>query len=294
MTRSERWALAALGFLVAVTGAWWCLALWPLPAESPEWLERTRAVCFNTGPTGLPDASGWILLVGQPLGMFGVLLAGWRSEVVSGLGYVVRSRWGGMATVAVATVVVLGAGAVGVRVAAAGRPAPSLPDEADVASTHPRIDRPIPDMSALVDQQGRPFEPSMLGGRATLVTFAYAHCETVCPLLVRSALQVRGTLVGERDLRVVALTVDPWRDTPSRLGVIADEWGFAPGDLLLGGDVADVEAALDAWKVARSRNERTGEVIHPALVYLVEPDGTVAFASTGGPDQLRTLALRLR
>jgi len=294
LTSGERWALSALGFLAAVTGAWWALALWPLPTESPEWLERTRAVCFNTGPTGLPDASGWILLVGQPLGMIGILLAGWRSEVVSALGAVVRSRWGGFAAVAGAMCVVLGAGAVGVRVANARQPQLGLPDPVGVSDSYPRLDRPLPDMTALVDQNGHAFDASVLRDRPALVTFGFGHCETVCPIVVRSALRVRKALAGEPDLRVVALTLDPWRDTPSRLGVIAEEWGLGPGDLLLGGDVAAVEAALDAWNVARSRDERSGDVIHPALVYLVERDGTVAYASTGAPEQLRTLASRLR
>jgi protein SCO1/2 len=294
LTAGERWALAALGFLVAVTGAWWALALWPLPAESPAWLERTRAVCFNTGPTGLPDASGWILLVGQPLGMIGILLAGWRSEVASALRAVARTPGGRLATTAGAVAVVVGSGAAAVRIGNARPTTPGLPDLVDVPLTYPRLDRPVPDMTALVDQEGRAFDPAVLRERPTLVTFGFGHCETICPVVVRSALEVRDALAGERDLRVVALTLDPWRDTPSRLGVIAEDWGLGPGDLMLGGSVVAVESALDAWDVARSRDERTGDVIHPALVYLVEPDGTVAYASNGAPGQLRALALRLK
>ncbi len=294
LTRAERWALTALGFLVAVTAAWWALALWPLPDAPPAWLERTRAVCFNAGPTGLPDPSGWILLVGQPLGMLGTLLAGWKTDVLSALRVLGRSWSGRSAMGTVAIAVVFGAGAAATRVATARQPSAGLTDAGDVPPTYPRLDRPIPDMSGLVDQKGRPFEPSALSGRAALITFGYGHCETVCPLLVRSALQVRDGLLDQRPLTVVTITLDPWRDTPSRLRAIADTWGLGAGDVLLGGDVDAVEAALDAWDVPHTRDERTGEVIHPALTYLVEPDGTVAYASTGGPSQLRALALRLR
>lgn len=293
MDPRERWALAALGFILVVTGAWWALALWPLPAESPAWLERTRSVCFNTGASGLPDASGWILLVGQPLGMLGALLVGWGEEMRSALGALLRARGGRVLAGAVIVSIAGGTTAAGARVASAREPVPALPDPGDIPSTYPRLDRPLPDMSGLVDQDGRAFQPGHLSGQGTLVTFGYAHCETVCPLLVRSALEARETLAGEVDLRVVVLTLDPWRDTPSRLEAMAEQWGLAPGDLVLGGEVAAVEAALDAWNVARVRDGRTGELVHPALVYLVEPDGTVAYASTGAPSQLDALARRL-
>ena len=35
-------------------------------------------------PTGLPDAGGWLLLIGQPIGMIGVLVAVWGAELRRG------------------------------------------------------------------------------------------------------------------------------------------------------------------------------------------------------------------
>ena len=46
LTRRDIWPLGAVGFVLAVSAAWWTLALWSVPG-APEWLERTRAVCFN-------------------------------------------------------------------------------------------------------------------------------------------------------------------------------------------------------------------------------------------------------
>ena len=79
-----RLALMAMGAVLLVTIGWWALALWPVEGN-PEWLDRTRIACFNTGPDGLPDASGWMLLIGQPLGMFGFLVLVWPREVADGL-----------------------------------------------------------------------------------------------------------------------------------------------------------------------------------------------------------------
>lgn len=291
--RQDAWPLGALAFLLLVTAGWWALALWPLPAEGAQWVARARSVCFNTTPTGLPDASGWILLVGQPLGMVAVLFVGWRAQVVSSLGHLASSASGRLLATATTLVVTGGLGAAGTRVLTAGASGATLPD-GKVPATYPRLDRPWPGMNGLVDQHGRPFNLDALGGRGALVTFAYAHCETVCPLLVRSSLAARAELAGEEGLVVVTITLDPWRDTPSRLPAIARQWTLAPGDLAVSGPVHDVEAALDAWNVPRTRDERTGDLVHPALVYLVEPDGTVAYASTGAPDQLVALARRMR
>ena len=51
--------------------------------------------------------------------------------------------------------------------------------------------------------------------------------------------------------------------------------------------------ALDAWRVPRARDTRTGDVVHPRLAYLVDAEGTIAYAITGGVDQMMALLDRL-
>jgi len=290
--REDVWPLGSLGFLLLITAAWWALALWPVPSV-PAWLERTRAVCFNAGPSGLPDRSGWILLIGQPLGLTALLVAGWRGRVAASLAHLVSSRGGRALSSIVLMGVVGGLGAASARVLSARVPDAVLPI-GPVPETYPRLDRSWPSMVGLVDQNGEPFSLERLGGRPAFVTFAYAHCGTVCPIIVRSALSARAKLADRRELAVVTLTLDPWRDTPARLPSIAAQWELAPGDFALSGSVEDVERALDAWQVPRERDDRTGDLVHPALVYLVEPDGTVAYAASGATDRLVALGHRLR
>ena len=62
---------------------------------------------------------------------------------------------------------------------------------------------------------------------------------------------------------------------------------------MMGGSVAEVESALDAWEVPRSRNEQSGEVTHPSLAYIIDAEGRIAFASTGGAETLAELLQRL-
>lgn len=290
---AERWGVFALAFIVVVTAAWWALALWPTGAATPEWLSRARAICFNTTETGLPDASGWLLLVGQPLGMLGVLLVAWTEPVIGGLRTVSRSRSGKSALAAIVLLLVTGVFAAGARVLNASRASAARLAVADLPpESYPRLDRAAPAFQ-LVDQDGESVTGRTLAEGRAFVTFAFGNCETICPLVVRNALDARERLADGRRFRVAVFTLDPWRDTPQRLSHIAEHWELQPGDRVVGGEVEAVNAALDAWDVPRERDPRTGDIAHPALVYLLDDEGRIAFAARGDVETLVALAERL-
>jgi protein SCO1/2 len=294
-------ALGALACLAAVTAAWWALALWPASADAPEWLARARWVCFNAPPEGLPDASGWLLLVGQPIGMLAILLAGWGGPLRGGLRSLAQRSTGRLALAAAAGLAALGLAAAGWRVVGASPPASlALPGEELPPDTYPRLDRPAPELG-LVAQSGERIDLARLRGRPALVTFAFAHCESLCPLVVRQTLEAQrrlrerastGGLAASRVPRVVVVTLDPWRDTPARLPHLALQWELDEEAFVLSGSVEEVGAALDRWGVVRSRDPRTGEVAHPPLVYVLDAEGRIAYAASGGSAALAELVGR--
>lgn len=270
-------ALTALVAILVITAAWWALALWPAGAVEPEWLSRTRAACFGAAPGGLPDAGGWVLLIGEPVGMVGVLIAVWgrslREEMQSMRAHPAwRIVGSSLAVVGLVAVV-----ALGVRVTrgyalvrAPGAPVPGV-------MTRPEIDAP---RTALTDQHGRPVTFAGFRGHEVLVTFAYGHCTTVCPTIVRDVLAARRA-AGRTEVRFVVVTLDPWRDTPDRLPSLTSHWGLGSDDVVLSGAVADVEAVLDALGVGRSRNETTGDIAHGETVLLVDARGRIAWRLDG-------------
>jgi len=267
-----------------ITAAWWALALWPLPDDAPVWLARTRAVCFGSGASGLPDASGWIALVVQPAVMLGVVVAGWGRGIAGSLRGLARSRSGRAAVAGAGLLVVTGAALAALRVARAAEPVDPLPE-----GVH-RLDGPAAPLAGLVDQRGEPVSLERFHGRPLLVTFAFGHCETVCPLVVAGALEARRRLDATGiGTALVVVTLDPWRDTPSRLPSLAERWNLDSGARVASGDVAAVEAVLDAWGVARSRDPRTGDVVHPPLVHVIGPLGERAGVTGGDPDALVNL-----
>ncbi len=295
-------AVGALYVLLAITAGWWALALWPVPAEAPEWLARTRWVCFNAAPNGLPDASGWLLLVGQPIGMLAVLMAGWGGSVRAGVGRLTATGFGRVTLGATGLIVAGGLALAGVRVVTAERgvEVAAFSGQGLSLDAWPRLDREAPSLG-LVDQRGERLDLERLAGRPALVTFAFGHCESVCPAIVKQTLQAResvqsraaaGATDPSRVPRVVVVTLDPWRDTPSRLPHLAKHWGTGEDAFLLSGDVEQVNRVLDTWNVARERDPRTGEVVHPPLVYVLDATGRIAYAATGDVATLAELVER--
>ena len=279
-----RLAVSALAVIAAITASWWALALWPA-ADAPAWLVLTRETCFGTAATGLPDAGGWMALTGQPLGMLLVLFAGWGQDVRAGLRAAVQHASGQLFVGAAAALLIAGVLGVAVRVRVAdARPFATSSTEAVAGQLNRLNDVPKP--LSLVDQSGRTVTLDQFRGRPVLVTFAYAHCETVCPVLVNEVLSARDALASPKPV-VLIVTLDPWRDTPSRLGAMAERWG-ASGDVhVLSGVPDSVERVLNAWRVPRARNERTGDVSHPSVVYVIGTDGRIAYVLSGSRPVIR-------
>ena len=282
-------ALSALGVILAITVSWWALALWPAGPAMPDWVLRTRDICFGTRPDGLPDASGWVLLIGEPLGMMGVLVAVWGGALrddVRRLGATVL----GQAVLVLSLIgVFYGGAAVARRLGAAGRLAEASVFNArtGAASAVLQVPTAAPHL-ALVDQRGAPFTLAALRGRPVMVTFAFAHCETVCPTIVRDLRFARRD-ARMADAAIVVVTLDPWRDVPARLPSIAAEWGLDGDDRALSGAVDEVTGVLAAWGIPQSRDDKTGEVTHASTVVLIGRDGRLRYRLVGNWEQVGAL-----
>jgi cytochrome oxidase Cu insertion factor (SCO1/SenC/PrrC family) len=271
-------ALFALAAIVLITAAWWALALWPVGAAEPEWLARTRAACFGSHGGGLPDAGGWILLIGEPLGMAAALSAVWGGSLRSNMRWIwARQTWR-LTTALFVVAAIAFFSTLGLR---AARAQGTFPVEfAPNSGLAQRVEMRAPSF-ALVDQKGEPTSLSEFRGEQTLLTFAYGHCSTVCPSIV-SDLKIARSDSRAGGVRIAILTLDPWRDTPERLPTLAQHWKIDAGDRVLSGSVADVDKTLDALAVGRKRNETTGDIDHGSTVMLIDNRGRIRWRVDGG------------
>lgn len=279
-TRFALWAFIAW---LGVTLMWWALAFAPLPLPE-QVLAAARSVCFGSAANGLPEPWGWAALIASPLAMLGFLLGVWGRELAGQLRELATRPLGRVVLVGLLAVPMMGASWVVERVSAARRAEAALalstlPEE--LPDTYPRLTKPAPALG-LVDQSGTTVEVETFAGRPVLMTFAFAHCQTVCPAMVQT-LKNAASEVPEIDPVVLVVTLDPWRDTPSALPTLFSSWRLedVPVAHVLSGEVDDVLATLEAWNMPWDRDAKTGDVSHPAMVHVLAPDGTLGYSFNG-------------
>jgi cytochrome oxidase Cu insertion factor (SCO1/SenC/PrrC family) len=274
-------ALVLLLWVVA-TLLWWAFAFTPLPSEPPEWLNAARHACFGSADNGLPAPHGWMLLVLGPASFLLGIAVLWGRELPASLARGVRRRAGTW----VAIVLTLAATVEGVwvlRKVEAARAvadwAQPIRDDGPLPAEYPRQAAPAPDFS-LVDQRGVPLSISELKGRPVVLTFVFAHCQTLCPVVVDTLKHVSRASAPV----VLLVTLDPWRDTPSALPGIADRWELPAGFHVLSSErVEDVLRVADRYGVTVRRDERSGDIVHPGLVFVIDADGRLAYTFSNPP-----------
>lgn len=260
----------------------WCLLAFADMAAAPEWLARTQAVCFGSSMDGLPEPYGWVSLVVGPASMLIAFIVIFRADLVATWGVLRGSVPGNLTLVVVLaatiaeTVFVAGRIQNGLAIREAQRAIPNA--EEGMPADWPRGTTPAPELG-LVDQHGNAVTLASLRGKTAVLTFAFAHCQTICPTLVKRIQGAAGTM--PEDVELLIVTLDPWRDTPAALPAIAQGWKLGERQRVLSGAVAEVSRVLDAFGVQRGRDEKTGEVSHPAVVAVIDGDGRLAYMLSG-------------
>lgn len=268
------WAVATL--------FWWAFAFAPLPSAPPAWLTAARHACFGSAGEGLPAPHGWMLLVLGPASFLLGIAVLWGRELPASLARGMRGRAGTWVAVVLAVAATV-EGVWVLRKVEAARAvadwAQPIRDDGPLPAEYPRQAAPAPDFS-LVDQRGVTLSISELKGRPVVLTFVFGHCQTLCPVVVDTL-----KLVSRASAPVVLLvTLDPWRDTPSALPGIADRWELPVGfHVLSSRRVADVLRVADRYGVTFRRDERTGDIVHPGLVFVIDADGRLAYTFSNPP-----------
>ncbi|MGW5651797.1 SCO family protein [Streptomyces humi] len=128
------------------------------------------------------------------------------------------------------------------------------------------LDQPFekPDL-VLTDTQGKKYDlRAETKGRPTLIYFGYTHCPDVCPLTMNNLAVAKKALskADQAKLRVVFVTTDPARDTPSELG----KWlkGIDSSFVGLTGDFATIQAGARTLGISiepTHKDKKTGKVV---------------------------------
>lgn len=277
-----RLAAALLVLWAVVTMGWWALAF--LPASGKEWMVTFQAICFGTKPSGLPDARGWSFLILAPGSFLLSILVAYSAEVKKAFHAIMTWPKFRVLTAILAGSLIWEVGWVATRIYAGIRMENASYDPVQngiLPDSYPRTDKPAPDFS-LTDQNGNLMAIKDFRGNAVILTFAFAHCQTVCPTLVTSTVKAMES-AQMKNLKAVFITLDPWRDTPKSLPQLARRWKLPESAHILSGDPVSVTTTLDGYSVPWQRDEKTGDVSHPALVYVLDPQGRIAYTFNNPP-----------
>ena len=132
----------------------------------------------------------------------------------------------------------------------------------------------------LTDIDGKAVDIRDLRGHPVLVTFVYANCPDVCPLIMENLHRVRELAgpLGKR-MRVIAVSVDPAGDTPAvvrRFLAAHQVKSFVDYGI---GDRATLERVWADWQVSTQAPKDDPEAIeHSSLIYGVTAGGELATA----------------
>lgn len=283
----RRSALLACLLLLLATLFWWAFAFAPLPSAAPGWVAVARDACFGRAPNGLPEPYGWMSLILSPLMLLTAIFIVWSPEELRVTWQNLwRQSWG-KALVAAALVLTAGE-AVWVmqrlKVALSMEQVRFDASETEdrIPDLYPKVNQPMPAFQ-LVDQHGQTITEKTFLGRPVVLTFAFAHCATVCPVLVR---QVLDGLAPEQQVEVLIVTLDPWRDTPSALPGLAKKWRLPSfAHVLSSARVENVTSLFPKFNMPSQRDEKTGDISHPALVFIIDSQGQWIYTLNNPPSK---------
>jgi protein SCO1 len=127
---------------------------------------------------------------------------------------------------------------------------------------------------SLEDGAGKTVSDQTLRGRPFLVYFGYTHCPDVCPTELAHISDVL-TLMGDKAIPALFITVDPERDTPRLMQDYVSS--FNPAIIGLSGSRQAIDSAEKAFRVYARKGPLQADgdysMDHSSIIYLMDKNG---------------------
>lgn len=124
---------------------------------------------------------------------------------------------------------------------------------------------------------GKDFSLEKYRGKVVVLEFGYTNCADVCPVSLALLKQARERLGPLADkLQVVFVTVDPQRDTATKLKAYLEQ--FDPGFVGLTGTEEQMAAIRNAYGISATKKmvegSKSGYTMgHSSYLYFIDPQG---------------------
>jgi protein SCO1/2 len=270
--------IAVMAFLPPGGGVW------------GEFLEDFRMRCFKLDPRSgwMEMSSVWVML-SEPLPLQAIFFFIWRVPLAE-LWRTRRRAFAQAAGWALLLVGFIGRGLMGL-----GRSQATTPAELPFPAGTLRSALVMPSFT-LTNQDGQAVSLTDFKGRVVLVTAVYSTCTTTCPMMLT---KIRTTLdqltPAERDeLAVVAFSLNPEADTRELRAMTARMYGIKSQFHFVSGVPSELDALLDRLDVVRKRDEKTGQILHSNLFFLLDREGRIAYRLSQSQNESSWLISALR
>ena len=166
---------------------------------------------------------------------------------------------------------------------------------ADIDSARPAFD------FVLTGSEGSELKLSRYRGKVVLLAFGYTGCATDCPTTLSTLARAHRRLGADgKDLQVVFVTVDPERDSPSKLKEFLA--GFDPTFIGATGTPEQLRRVLQEYRVKATRVLMGDGLVdyaydHSKSVYLIDREGGLRAQmpySRGADDYAHDVAILLK
>ena len=138
--------------------------------------------------------------------------------------------------------------------------------------------KPAPPLR-LEDSLGHEVNIDQFRGKAVLLTFIYANCPDICPLIVGNLHTAQSELGPQaKDLQIIAVSADPEGDTPKVVNAFLSERRMTGRMEYLIGSRLRLEKVWSDWEIASTASPKKYDpdfVEHSALIYGVSASGRI-------------------
>lgn len=238
-----------------------------------EFMEDFRQRCFKFDARNgwMQLSSVWVMLA-EPLPLQAILAFIWRAQL--------RELWTRQrrALIPLASSALVLVGLIAVSLLGLGR-AQARPAELPFPADRLRSALPMPAF-ALANQDGQTVSLADFKGQVVLVTAVYSTCTTTCPMMLTKIRTVLDQLTPEerKQLAIVAFSLNPEADTRELRAITSKIYGMqSPRFHFVSGVPTEVNALLDKLNVTRTRDEKTGQIMHSNLFFLLDREGRIAY-----------------
>lgn len=136
--------------------------------------------------------------------------------------------------------------------------------------------RPAPPLDTLRNYDGAGFNLASERGKAVLVTFLYAHCPDVCPLIASNLHAAYASMSPalRAHIAIVAVSVDPHGDTAGTVAAFVHRHRLTGEASYLIGSAGKLVPVWKAWNVGSQQDTSEPELVnHSALIYGIGSSG---------------------